>query len=96
MDCAKEGVGEYTRTAEATEGYICQSRFHTEQFFRACRDRQPIITEFCSVDGMAAHLYCAAMRDGEPVTYDLTWAQARGYICTNPQDLGLYLDWCYR
>lgn len=96
LDCAKEDVGEYSRTAEAADGYICQSRRFAERFFQQCRDGQPIITEFCQVSASDHLLYCAAIREGEEVAYQLTWVQAAGHICTGPGDLEKYLDWCYR
>jgi len=96
LDCSKEGVGEYSRTIETASGYICQSRRYAERFFQQCRDGQPIITEFCQVSPSDRLLYCAAIREGEEVAYELTWVEAAGHICTGPGDLERYLDWCYR
>lgn len=96
LDCGKDGLGQYTRTIEVADGYICQSRAHTERFFRLCRDKQPIITEFCQISASDNTLYCAALRDGNEVFYQVSWSEASGYVCTNGNDLERYLDWCYR
>lgn len=97
MDCSTERLPDgYSRTAENADGYICGSPQHIERFFIGCRDRRPVSIHLCSVDGKNHTLYCAGITDGEESQYQLTWVDAKNYICTNPRDLEYYLDWCFR
>jgi len=96
LDCSHKDRGDYSRTAESSDGYICQSRRGTERFFQACRDRQPFLTEFCNLYAAERVLICATISGDEEIVRTLTWQEASGYICTNSSDLRRYLDWCYR
>lgn len=96
LDCAKEGVGEYSRTVEAADGYICLSRSDAEKYFEACRARRAVTVDFCQISAADVRLYCASIKTGEEVFYDLSWSDAVGFVCTSIIDFRRYISWCQR
>ncbi|MEM5807995.1 MAG: hypothetical protein QW818_02580 [Candidatus Aenigmatarchaeota archaeon] len=95
LDCSDARTNSvYYLEAILADGYFCMSPSHSQSFFYACKQRRSVDVDVCILHGIDAIFLCGGVSPERE--YALEWGEGKGYICTNPRDMRLLMNWCYR